>query len=115
MEVILRQIGRIRLIVASTFDAAVQNIAELRPLLVVVNLHLPGFRGVADLRRLIAQPALGSAPALAVSTARESGLEDPVLAAGAQRFFSSADGCHQVFDHSCRAGRCRDHTAYSLP
>jgi two-component system, NarL family, nitrate/nitrite response regulator NarL len=66
--------------------AALEAIAELQPDLVILDLRMPGIDGLDVLRELRAQDPPPACRVLAISASIEDGIEEAVMAAG-------ADGC----------------------
>ena len=66
--------------------AALEAIAELEPDLVILDLRMPDLDGVAVLRALRAQDPPPACRVLVISASIEDGVEEEVMAAG-------ADGC----------------------
>jgi two-component system, NarL family, nitrate/nitrite response regulator NarL len=71
---------------ADTGAAALEAIAELEPDLVILDLRMPDMDGIEVLRALRSQDPPPPCRVLVISALLEDGIEDEVLAAG-------ADGC----------------------
>jgi two-component system, NarL family, nitrate/nitrite response regulator NarL len=71
-------------------EAALRAIAELEPDLVILDLRMPDLDGIGVLRALRAQDPPPSCRVLVISASLDDGIEDEVLAAGADACLSKA-------------------------
>jgi CheY-like chemotaxis protein len=88
MELLLSQLGDLRMVAAADFDQAIETLTELAPLLVIADLHQPGMHGADGVRRLKAHPAMGTTPLIAVSTDHDAAVERAAREAGSDEFMT---------------------------
>ena len=88
MELLLSQLGDLRMVAAADFDQAIETLTELAPLLVIADLHQPGMDGADGVRRLKAHPAMGTTPLIAVSTDHDAAVERAAWEAGSDEFMT---------------------------
>ena len=86
-------------------DAALVAIAELEPDLVILDLRMPDLDAIGVLDRLHAQDPPAACRVLVISAALEDGIEDKVLAAGADACLSKALTRADICDAALRLVR----------
>lgn len=67
MEMILKQFKHIEMVAALTAEDGLEIASELRPVLVLMDIHLPGMSGIEATTRLRRMEGLEDVPVIAVS------------------------------------------------
>lgn len=96
---LLERLGGVDLHVASTGTQGLQVAAELRPDVVVLDLHLPDLSGETVLQRLRSEPDLGATPVLVLTADASPATTQRLRAAGVIAYLTKPLEVSVFFTH----------------
>ena len=95
----LLQLGKYRVIEAGDAEKGIQLARDQRPLLILMDIQLPGMDGLSATRLLKEDPELKAIPILALTSYAMQGDEEKAIDAGCVRLYNQTDRYAQLSEN----------------